>query len=290
MTIKKKYPLYMLIPALFVFLLFFITPTLTGFYYSFTDWNINAKVITWIGLDNYMEMFKDERVISAFLNTIKFAAAVTILQNVGGLVLALMLNEALKLRNFMRTIFFMPYVIAPIIIGYVFRALYHPDNGLVNRILDTIGLDFLAQDWLNDPKYAMFSIIATDIWRVAGFSMVIYLAGLQFIPKDLIESAGMDGASYWSKLKHVIFPLLAPAFTVNVLLALISSMKVFEIVMVLTDGGPGYETEVFFSYIRSMFSSGLMGYATAVNVVLFIVVTLFSMPVLYVLKKREVEL
>lgn len=287
---KSKYPLYFSFPALAVFLLFFITPTLIGFYYSFTDWNINADQIRFNGLDNYIELFKEPRLKTALKNTIIFAAIVTLMQNVLGLGLALILNEALKLRNLLRMIFFMPYVIAPIVIGYIFRAIYHPEHGIMNTMLDKVGLQFMVHDWLNDPKYALFSIIVTDLWRVAGFSMVVYLAGLQFIPKDLIESASMDGAQYWQRFRSIVFPLLAPALTVNVLLSMIGSMKVFEMVMVLTEGGPGYTTEVFYTYIRGMFSTGLFGYATAVNVVLFILVTIIGVPVLMAMKKREVEM
>ncbi|MEI7025918.1 carbohydrate ABC transporter permease [Paenibacillus sp. y28] len=287
---KQRYPLYFSFPALAVFLLFFITPTLIGFYYSFTDWNINAPDIRFVGFANYVELFQEPRLTTALSNTLIFAAAVTVLQNVCGLALALVLNEALKLRNLLRMVFFLPYVIAPIVIGYIFRAIYHPEHGIVNELLRAVGLGSLAQDWLNDPAYALFSIIATDIWRVAGFAMVVYLAGLQFIPKDLTESASIDGATYWNRFRHIVFPLLAPAFTVNVLLSMIGSMKVFEMVMVLTEGGPGYTTEVFFTYIRSMFSSGEFGYATAVNVVLFVLVTLVGVPVLMGMKRREVEM
>ncbi|WP_270167759.1 carbohydrate ABC transporter permease [Paenibacillus sp. SYP-B4298] len=287
---RLKYPLYFSFPALAVFLTFFITPTIIGFYYSFTDWNINADSIKFIGWDNYAALFAEPRLKTALINTMIFAAAVTVLQNVSGLGLALILNEALVLRNVLRMIFFLPYVIAPIVIGYIFRAIYHPEHGIVNVLLNNVGLGFLAQDWLNDPKYALMAIIATDIWRVAGFSMVVYLAGLQFIPKDLTESASIDGAHYWSRFRHIVFPLLAPAFTVNVLLSMIGSMKVFEMVMVLTEGGPGYTTEVFYTYIRSMFSSGEMGYATAVNMVLFVLVTVIGVPVLMAMKKREVEM
>lgn len=287
---KHTYPLYFSFPALAVFLLFFITPTIIGFYYSFTDWNINAEHIQFTGLANYIELFQEPRLTTALVNTLIFAVVVTLMQNVLGLGLALILNEALKLRNLLRMIFFLPYVIAPIVIGYIFRAIYHPEHGIVNTLLSGIGLQSLAQDWLNDPKYALFSIIVTDLWRVAGFSMVVYLAGLQFIPKDLIESSSMDGAQYWQRFRSIVFPLLAPALTVNVLLSMIGSMKVFEMVMVLTEGGPGYTTEVFYTYIRSMFSTGLFGYATAVNVVLFVLVTIVGVPVLMAMKKREVEM
>lgn len=287
---RSKYPLYFSFPALAVFLLFFITPTVIGFYYSFTDWNINADRIRFNGLDNYITLFQEPRLKIALLNTLIFSAAVTLLQNFFGLGLALIMNEALQTRNLLRTIFFLPYVISPIVIGYIFRAIYHPENGIVNYFLDKLGLDFFMHDWLNDPKYALFSIIVTDIWRVAGFSMVVYLAGLQFIPKDLIESSSMDGANYWRRFRDIIFPLLAPALTVNVLLSMIGSMKVFEMVMVLTEGGPGYTTEVFFTYIRNMFSTGEFGYATAVNLMLFLLVTVVGMPVLIAMKKREVEM
>jgi raffinose/stachyose/melibiose transport system permease protein len=287
---KLKYPLYFLYPALAVFLLFFITPTVIGFYYSFTDWNINAKEIKFIGLANYEALFQEPRLKTALKNTLIFSASVTLLQNLFGLALALVMNEALKTRNLLRTIFFMPYVIAPLIIGYIFRAIYHPDRGILNVFLREIGLGGMARDWLNDPNIALYSIIMTDIWKVAGFSMVIYLAGLQFIPKDLTECASIDGANYWSRFRHIVFPLLAPAFTVNVLLSMISSMKVFEMVWALTEGGPGYTTEVFYTYIRAMFSSGEFGYATAVNLVLFVMVTAIGVPVLLALKKREVEM
>jgi raffinose/stachyose/melibiose transport system permease protein len=287
---KLKYPLYFLYPALVVFLLFFITPTVIGFYYSFTDWNINAREIKFIGWANYEALFQEPRLKTALKNTLIFSASVTLLQNLCGLALALVMNEALKSRNLLRTIFFMPYVIAPLIIGYIFRAIYHPDRGILNVFLREIGLGALARDWLNDPNIALYSIIMTDIWKVAGFSMVIYLAGLQFIMKDLTECAAIDGAGYWRRFRHVVFPLLAPAFTVNVLLSMISSMKVFEMVWALTEGGPGYTTEVFYTYIRAMFSSGEFGYATAVNLVLFVMVTAIGVPVLMGLKKREVEM
>ncbi|MBB6635086.1 carbohydrate ABC transporter permease [Cohnella thailandensis] len=287
---RRKYPIYFSFPALSVFLLFFIAPTLIGVYYSFTDWNVNADSIRFIGLDNYKALFGEPRLGKALSNTLIFAAAVTLLQNAVGLGLALLMNEAIRMRNLYRTVFFMPYVIAPIVIGYVFRAIYHPEHGIVNEALGWIGLGSLGQDWLNDPKWALFSIIVTDIWRVAGFAMVVYLAGLQFIPKDLTESASIDGAGYWRRFRHIVFPLLAASFTVNVLLSVIGSMKVFEMVMVLTDGGPGYTTEVFYTYIRSTFSLGQMGYSTAINLMLFVLVTVVGVPVLMALKKREVEM
>ncbi|OXM87437.1 carbohydrate ABC transporter permease [Paenibacillus rigui] len=285
-----KYPYYFVLPALLIYLLLAVSPKLMGIYYSFTDWNIHAKQIQFIGLDNYRTMLADKEMIGAFVHTIVFAFFVTIFQNVFGLSLALLLNAKLRLQNVLRTVFFLPYVIAPIVTGYIFTALYHPDNGLVNDALRLLGLGALAQDWLNDPTYALFSVIVTDIWRLSGFAMVIYLAGLQIIPKDLTESAQIDGASFWQRFRNITFPLLAPSFTVNFLLSLIGSMKVFELVMVLTRGGPGYSTQVFNTYILSAFSSGIYGYGTAVNVVLFLLITAVGIPVLVGLRRRELEM
>ncbi|TDF90512.1 carbohydrate ABC transporter permease [Paenibacillus piri] len=285
-----KYPYYFVLPALLIYLLLSVSPKLMGIYYSFTDWNIHVKEVAFIGLDNYKAMLADDEMVEAFKNTIIFSFFVTIFQNVCGLGLALLLNAKLRMQNVLRTVFFLPYVIAPIITGYIFTALYHPDNGLVNAFLRLVGLGVLAQDWLNDPKYALFSVIVTDIWRLSGFAMVIYLAGLQIIPKDLTESAQIDGASFRQRFVHITFPLLAPSFTVNLLLSMIGSMKVFELVMVLTRGGPGYATQVFNTYILGAFSSGIYGYGTAVNVVLFLVITAVGIPVLVGLRRRELEM
>lgn len=286
----KKYPLYFLLPAFAVFAVFFITPTITGVYYSFTNWNVNSPIIKFTGIDNYVRMWSEPRIHLAFRNTFIFAFAVTILQTSIGLILALMMHEKLYTRNILRTIFFAPYVIATLIIGYIFKVLYHPDKGIVNHTLDGLGLGFLSHDWLHDPNVALLAIILTDVWKSIGFVMVIFLAGLQFIPKDILESANIDGANYWHRFRHVTFPLLAPSFTVNVLLSIIGSLKVFEIVIVLTGGGPGYRTEVFNTYVMRAFSQGEFGYATAINMLLFLVVTGVGVPVLYWLRKREVEL
>lgn len=290
MDLKNKYPFYFILPALIIFLIFSITPTITGIYYSFTDWNIYAASLKFIGLDNYKEMFSDPKVITAFKNTLIFAFVVTILQNTLGLGLALMVNEVIYLKGLLRTIFFLPFIISPLIIGHLFTAIYHPSNGVLNKTLSFIGLDFMTLDWLNDPSIALISVIGTDIWRVIGFAMIIYLAGLQFVPNELSEAAAIDGASYWIRFKHIVFPLLAPSFTINILLSLISSLKVFDMILVLTGGGPGYKTEVFNTYIMRIFSSGELGYATAVNLVLFIIITGIGVPVLYFLRKREVEM
>lgn len=288
---RSRYPNWFLLPTILIFGFLFVIPTLTSFYYSLTDWNINRRVISFIGLENFRELFSDVKFRSTLGNTLTYSFSVTFVRNFLGLFLAILLNNAqLKGRNLFRTIIFLPYVIAPVVIGYLFTAIYNPAQGILNQSLRAFGMGFLAQDWLNDPNIALFSTIMTDVWRTTGFSMVIYLAGLQAIPHELYESAEIDGADGRWKLTNVTIPLLAPSITINVVLALIGTMKVFVMILVLTNGGPGYATEVINTYIMSTFSLGLYGSGTAANIILSFLIIVIALPVLLFLKKREVEL
>lgn len=287
---NNKYPVIFIAPAIIIYIALFIIPTMSGFYYSLTNWHIDVHQIKFIGFENFKQMFSEDVLLVALKNTLIFAFLVTVFQNLLGMLLALALNVNLKTKALLRTVFYMPVVICPLIVGYIFTAILNPDFGLVNQFLRLCRLDFLAMDWLNDPRIALFSVIATEIWRVSGFAMIIYLAGLQTIPKELIDSSNIDGAGYWGRFRSVVFPLLAPSFTVNFLLSIIGSLKVFEIVFVLTRGGPGYTTEVFNTYIMRSFSQGTYGYATAVGLVLFLIISVLGLSVLVVLRKREVEI
>lgn len=287
---RQKYPYYFLVPGIVVFSIFFLTPMLSGFYYSLTDWNLNVREISFIGLDNFRELFSDVKLVTALKNTLIYAISVTALRNFIGLALALLLNTKVRLQNLFRTTFFLPFVIAPMIIGYLFTVIYHPDFGVLNQGFRAIGLNMLAQDWLHDPKYALFSTIVVDVWRTSGFAMVIYLAGLQLIPSELLDAADIDGAGFGKKFTHVMFPLLAPSVTINIVLSLIGTMRVFEMILALTNGGPGYATEVLNTYIMSAFSIGLYGLGTAANTLLSFIIIIIGMPVFFFLKRREIEL
>lgn len=288
---RSRYPNWFLLPTILVFGFLFVVPTVTSFYYSLTDWNINRRVITFIGFDNFIELFSDIKFRATLGNTLTYAFSVTFTRNFLGLFLAILLNiSTLRGRNIFRTIIFLPYVIAPVVIGYLFTAIYNPSQGILNQGLRTIGLGFLAHDWLNDPNIALFSTIMTDVWRTTGFSMVIYLAGLQAIPQELYESASIDGANGYRRLANITLPLLAPSITINVVLALIGTMKVFVMILVLTNGGPGYATEVMNTYIMSTFSLGLYGSGTAANIILSLLIITIGLPVLLLLKRREIEL
>lgn len=286
---QTRYPNWFIIPGFVIFLLMFIVPSVLSLWYSLTDWNLNRASISFVGLANFKELFASEKLRATIGNTFVFSISCTLIRNFTGLLLAVLLLN-LKGKNILRTVVFLPYVIAPIVIGYLFTSLMNPDNGMINSTLRSLGLGIMAKDWLNDPSVALFSTIMVDVWRTTGFSMVIYLAGLQIIPAELYESASIDGANSWWKFKNVTFPLLAPSITINIVLAFIGTMKVFVMVLVLTNGGPGYATEVMNTFIYSEFSLGRYGVGTAANVLLSLLIAITGLPILLYLKRKEIEL
>ncbi len=287
---RNRYPNWFLLPGFVIFFVMFIIPSVSSLWYSMTDWNLNRTTISFIGFGNFKELFASPKLRATIGNTLVYAFSCTLIRNFLGLMLALLLNMQIRGKNIYRTIIFLPYVIAPIVIGYLFTSILNPDNGMLNVALRSIGLGFMQQDWLNNPSIALFSTIMVDVWRTTGFSMVIYLAGLQIIPQELIESAAIDGANSWWKFKNVTLPLLAPSITINMVLALIGTMKVFVMILVLTNGGPGYSTEVMNTFIYSEFSLGRYGVGTAANVLLSLLIVVIGLPVLLYLKRKEIEL
>ncbi|WP_373231238.1 carbohydrate ABC transporter permease [Cohnella sp.] len=268
---KSMYPNYFSLGALLLYTLLFVIPGLMGIYYSFTDWSSYSNEIHFIGLDNFKTVFSsDENYMAYMKNTLGFTVATIIFKTVIGLFLALMVNRGIRMKNLHRAIIFMPAVVPVLIVGLIFKSVLHPDTGLLNETLRAIGLDFLAQHWLTDLQLAFKSIIAVDVWKGAGYIMVILLAGLQSIPDMYYEAADIDGANFWNKLRHIILPLLMPAITVTTVLNLLYGLKVFDIVYVLTNGGPGYETEVLFTGVFKEFSLGRYGIGTALSTVLFL--------------------
>lgn len=289
MHIRKMYPLWLLLPVLLIYGALYIIPTLSGFYYSVTDWNIYKETIQFVGLQQYRDLLEAGDLADAMKHTTIYAVIVTLFQNGLGLCLALVLTSRIVGRNWFRTIFFLPCILSTLIIGYVFSAIYQPE-GILNEFLRWLGLNAITTDWLGNADIALYAISAANVWQYSGFTMAIYIAGILMIPKEMIEASIIDGSSYFNRFRHVIFPLLAPSFTINVILSLIGSLKVFEIVFALTSGGPGGATEVVNTYIFEQFSEGMYAYGTAANVCLFIAIALISFIALYVLRKREVQL
>ena len=283
---KKMYPVWLVAPALAIYAVLYIFPTLSGFYYSLTDWSPYKDTIRFIGFGQFAELFKTKALYSAMEHTVIYAAIVTILQNGLGVLLALLLNARIAGRNFFRSVYFMPCILSALVVGYMFTIVLHPE-GIFNQFLMSVGLGDLAKDWLGDPKLALDSVTIINVWQWAGSSMALYLAGLQGISKDMLEAAVIDGTTYLQRLRYVVMPILAPVVTVSVLLSMIGSMKTFELIYVMTGGGPGGATEVMNTFIFKQFSSGLYAYGTAANVVLFLSVAIVSILLVKLMRKGE---
>lgn len=270
---KSRYPFYFVAPALLLYVAFFIWPSVSGIAYSFTDWTSYRDEVNYVGLANFQRIFSpNENYLFFIWNTLFFTAMTTVLKTVFGLGLALLLNEGVRrFVNIYRVMIFLPAVLPILIVALIFRSILHPGTGLLNALLRAVGLDGLAMPWLIHPGIAMLSVIGVDTWRGVGYIMVILLAGLQTIPRDLYESAEIDGANAWQRFRFVTLPMLMPVIIVVSVLNVLYGLRVFDIVYAMTGGGPGYATEVIATEIFRAFSRGNYGLGTAVSTVLFFI-------------------
>ncbi|MFM9615075.1 carbohydrate ABC transporter permease [Streptomyces niveiscabiei] len=268
---KTTPPWWFALPALLLFAFVVLVPSARGVYYAFTDWDGLDPGFSFVGLGNFADMLDDPDALAAVRHTLLIAVAVTVVQNGLGLLLALGVNSAIKSRNLLRVLLFAPAVITPIVTAYLWRNLLGPD-GAVNSALGGRG-----QDWLGDPELALWSVVGVVVWQFAGYSMVIFLAGLQSVPKELHEAAQLDGAGPVRRFWSVTRPLLAPALTINLMLSVIGGIKLFDQVYALTGGGPGHATDTISTLIyKDAFTLGEFGYSIALAVVLTIVVAVVS--------------
>lgn len=289
-NVKKKiygYPLT--IPALTLYFLFFVVPVLAGLFMAFTDWDINRILEPeFNGLENFKSIFSDDRFLKSFINTILFALVTMFLKMAFGLLLALALVKPLWLKGFYRTVFFFPSVLSIVVIGIIFTSVLQMD-GLFNQILGLFGLQHEI-NWLGEPNTAMLSVMFIDIWQLSGLTAMFFIAGLQAIPNEFYEAAKIDGASSFSQFKNITIPLLAPSFTITLTLGLVGGLKVFAQVFVLTNGGPGFSTQVLSTYIYQDFGAGLLGRSSAMSLVLTVLVAIITIVLNKFLRDREVEM
>ncbi|WP_238727381.1 carbohydrate ABC transporter permease [Diplocloster modestus] len=288
---KSIYSYWMLLPCLAIFGIFFLLPAVMGVGFSFLNIrNVDFQAATFAGIGNYKNVLTDSGMNIAIKNSFIFAFVTTILKVTLGLLLAVLLNNKLKTTNFMRTVFFLPAVLSSVAVGLIFTAMMHPANGIINVALRAMGLPMLAQNWLTDPKLAIFSVAFVEVWKWTGFTMVILLAGLQSIPEHYYEAARIDGATGWQKFRYVTFPLIMPAFTNALVVNLIGGLKAFDVVQTVTGGGPGTATEVFGTLVYKSFGSGRYGEGCAASIILCVVILLVVLPVYRFLTGKEVEM
>jgi len=281
MHYKKLYSRFFLLPAFALYTIFFIAPAFGGFYYALTDWTSIRPKIQYIGLENFKEIFySSNSYMLSIYNTLSFTFFTVILKVLIGLGLALLLNEGFKTKKALRTIFFIPYTLAPIIVGIVFVSILGP-HGPLNMMLEYIGMGQFAYSWLTDKSVVLGSTMGVEVWRMVGWNMVILLAGLQTIPKDYYESSSIDGAGRWKQFIHITIPYLMPTLMIATILNTIHGLRVFEIIYALTNGGPGSLTEVIHTQVFKEFSMGRYGMSNALAVVAFT----FTLLVAYFMKR-----
>ena len=277
MTLQRKmYPRYLMFLALGMYLVFYIAPSLLGIYYSFTNITIyNPKNFGFVGLQNYINLIAQNRFKTGMSNTFSFMIITTIMKNLIGFGLALALNIKMRTRNILRATFYLPVILSTLIVSKIFSAMLLPDTGFINQIFALFSPTLGHWDWLGSKESAIYVIMFVDVWKGAGYCMVIFLAGLQAIPKDCFEAAALDGANARQRLWNIILPLMIPSISINVLLCVIGGLKVFDIILVMTNGGPGMSTQVLNTTIYSYFGSGALSTGCAANVLLTILVVFF---------------
>jgi raffinose/stachyose/melibiose transport system permease protein len=267
---------WFVLPAAALYVFAVVYPSVRGSLFAFTNWDGISQDPRWVGLDQFARIWSDPNGLTSVKNTLLIAFAVTVVQNVAGLLIALAVNSRIKSRDVLRVLIFAPVVITSIAVGFLWQNLFTPDGG-INEALEAVGLGALRQNWLGDPDIAIWSIMLVVFWQFVGYSMVIFLAGLQGIPEEIIEAAAIDGAGPIRRFWAIVRPLLAPSITINVMLSLIGGLKLFDQVFIMTQGGPGGATNTISTLIYSnAFSLGRFGYAAALAVVLSIFVAVAS--------------
>ncbi|GAA2422946.1 sugar ABC transporter permease [Actinomadura vinacea] len=284
---ERRAPAWFLVPALVLYAFVVLLPSAQGATFAFTDWDGLSPTRGFAGLANFREMLDDPAARGALRQTLIIAVAVTVVQNAVGLLLALGVHSRIRSRNVLRVFLFAPAVMAPVVTAALWKYMLAPD-GALNGLIAVIGPDSWQRNWLGDPALALCSVIGVIIWQFAGYSMVIFLAGLQGIPRELYEAAAVDGATGWRRFRHVVLPLLAPATTINLMLSIIGGLKLFDQVWVMTGGGPGTATETLSTLIyKNAFQFNEYAYSVALAIVLTIFVAVFSSGQYGLLRRQE---
>lgn len=271
---KLGWALFFLLPSAIPLLAFTLVPMVSSLWVSLHQWNLISPM-QWVGLDNYANLLTDPMTRRVFLHTLIYVAGYLPLVYAGGLGLALVLNQRLKARAFLRATYFLPVVTSWVVVALVWKWLLNPANGLVNEVLGFFGVP--GPGWWTDPQWALPAVILSSAWKDLGFVMVILLAGLQSIPSDVYEAALVDGANNWQRFWRITLPLLSPSTFFVVVISLINGFQVFDQVFVMTGGGPSGSSQVVVGQIYDLtFRYGRAGEASALSWILFAVILVIT--------------
>ncbi|MFD5321755.1 carbohydrate ABC transporter permease [Streptomyces sp. NPDC127098] len=283
---KSSYPHWFYLPAAVVYTALFLLPTAAAFFFSLTRWTLFDY--EFIGLDNFVQFFREPALVKGLTNTLIYAVVTSGLKVVLGLLLAVLLTSQIIGRGLLRSVMFFPVLVSTIGVGITFTALMHPSEGAINQALAAVGVDGPA--WLTDPSWALLSVALVDVWKGVGLATMIYIAGVVSIPPEYYEAAEVDGASALERFRHVTLPLARPATVTVIILSLIGGLRSFDLIWAMTGGGPGFTSDVIASVIYKQYQAGFYGLSTAGNVVLFLLVSALAVPLFWFLNRRETEL
>jgi ABC-type sugar transport system permease subunit len=276
--------------AVILYGMFLLYPLVQSLFLSFTDKSPLRTASNFVGLSNYRELFADDRLLSSLLFTMVVVVAVTAVANTVGLLLAMLLNRSTANYRLMRTLIFIPQVLSGIIVGFIWRSIL-TQNGLLNSVLSKLGLIDDPVPWLGGSHLAVFSVIVVVSWITIAFATVVYTASLQSVPQELYEAARMDGAGVFGRFRHVTFPMIAPGMTISVVLCLISTLKLYDVIAVLTGGGPAEATRSTAYYLISVaFTDNRFGYASSIAMLLLVLTAVVSYGITTLLRRRETNL
>jgi ABC-type sugar transport system permease subunit len=268
---SKKVSFLFALPAWIIYTGLLAIPIILALFISFAKWN-GFSTIQFIGFDNYRRVFTDRRLSNAVAHTLIISFFFVVSVNIAGLFLAMLVNRPGPQSNIFRSVFFCPFILSSVAVSFVWKSILSY-NGVLNTVLAFLGLDNLIGNYFSSGGSALFCVCIVEIWRSLGYYMVIYLAALQTVPAELYEACTVDGGGPWHRFTSVTLPMIVPGATVSVLMSIINILRLSDTVKVLTDGGPGYDTEtIVYNIVAQGFSNNLLGYSSAIAVVLFIVI------------------
>ncbi|MBO4458879.1 MAG: sugar ABC transporter permease [Butyrivibrio sp.] len=281
MKIKKKWYVLFTAPLMITFFVVVIIPFFIGIGYSFVEWDGFAKhAATFVGMENYKAVFADTQFINAAVRTTIFTVISVMTVNLLGLFFALLVTTGLKVRNFARTMLFLPYLIGGLILGYIWKSVF-------SEFFLSIGLG----NWLTNPTKSIIAMIVVTTWQLAGYVMIVYITGIMAIPDDVMEAAAIDGANYFQTLFSIKFPLLMPSFTICLFLALSNCFKVYDVNVSLTGEGANFQSEMFsLNIYNEIFSLSNFGYGQAKAIIFFLIIAIVTFIQVSITKKREVAM
>jgi raffinose/stachyose/melibiose transport system permease protein len=275
-----------LAPALALYVVFVLYPIVQSARYSLYDWNGLGPLEDFVGFENFRRAFGDKYFREALRHNVIIIVLSLALQIPAALALATLLNSRIKGRATLRLLFFAPYVLSEVVTGVVWRQILRP-NGMLDQTLDTFGAGGLSREWLADPDIVLYSMFFVITWKYFGFHMIIMLAGLQQIPDALREAAAVDGATPWLTFRHITLPLLGPTIRVSVFLSVIGALQLFDLVWVTTRGGPINKSSTMATFLYERFGDRLLGYASAVSIVIFALSLLVAIPYQRMTMRRD---